>query len=200
LINRWDAESNIIFCKNWLRLEKYHFKIIAIATVLADEKRAYRGTIKDICQNLSISNSATNRANIKKSIDFLHDNKYINVIKDKNIYTISLAAVVEKSKNIIKIKKAWYELIRDNHGEVAWESLLKVFLIVYDLSLGKITTYNDIAESVNLSKSTVSRCVKVLDKINFIDFSFRRKTIKEKNPDDTYITKGQTYDKVLLFE
>ena len=44
--------SELEFAEEWLELEKYHFKILAVVTILADEKRAFRGKISDLCECL----------------------------------------------------------------------------------------------------------------------------------------------------
>ena len=55
-------EEELEFFEEWLSLEKYHFKILTMITVLADNKRAFRGKLSDLCQNLSIQNSSVNIA------------------------------------------------------------------------------------------------------------------------------------------
>lgn len=181
-------------------MEKYHFKIITIAVILADNNGTFRGTLKEFCNSLQIKPSSVNITNIKNSLSFLNNNNYIKLIVDKNIYTVSLVSATEKSKHIIKIKRTWYNLIRENHGDAAWESVLKVFLVLIDLKSGEIISYKDIGNATKFSKSTVDRCVKVLDKIDFKDFRFKRKTITKKDIEtDTYYTLGQIYDRVIWF-
>ena len=80
------------FSKEWLSLEKYHFKILTMVTVLADNQKAYRGKLADLCQYLSIKPSSVNIHNIKASLDYLVLNNYVNTMTDKDIYTISLSS------------------------------------------------------------------------------------------------------------
>lgn len=175
-------EEELEFFEEWLMLEKYNFKIITMITVLADNQRAFRGKLSEFCQNLSIQSSAANIKNIKAALAYLQENRYINIMVDKDIYTISLAKAAEKCKNIIKIKRTWYKLIRETKSTAAWESVLKVFLVLLEQPQGKnkVITYEQIGALINCSKATVERAVKTICSIDFKDFKFQKDVIKEK--------------------
>ena len=194
-INTTEKEE-LEFLEEWFLLEKYEFKLLTIITILSDNKRAFRGKLNDLCNELSISTCSKNKDKLKNSLTFLKQNDYIKVIEDKGIYTISLAHAAEKSKNIIKIKKAWYEIIKNADCEASWESLLKVFLTVLELSQDQIYTYNKIGKMTNLSKSTVERCVKTIKKLKFDDIEVKVDLVRAKNFNGDYRTKGQTYTQV----
>lgn len=194
-INTKEKEE-LEFLEEWFLLEKYEFKLLTIITVLSNSKRAFRGKLNDLCNELSISTCSKNKDKLKNSLTFLEQNDYIKVIEDKGIYTISLAHAAEKSKNIIKIKKAWYEIIKNADCEASWESLLKVFLTVLELSQDQIYTYSKIGKMTNLSKSTVERCVKSIKKLKFDNIAVRVDLIKAKDSNGEYRTKGQTYTQV----
>lgn len=191
-------KQELEFLEEWFLLKKYEFKLLTIITVLADNKRAFRGKLSDLCNELSISNCSKNKETMKNSLSFLEKNDYIKVIIDNDIYiyTISLARAAEKSKNIIKIKKAWYEIIRNADCEASWESLLKVFLKVLELSQDRIYTYEQIGKLTNLSKTTVERCVKTIKNLKFDDKMIKVEPIRTKNNKNEYRTKGQTYTQV----
>ena len=138
------------FCEEWLTLKKYYFKILTMVTVLADNQKAFRGKIKDLCHSLDIQSSSANIQKIRESINFLAENDYIKVIVDNNIYTISLAHAAEKSKKVIKIKKTWYKLIRESEGTASWENTLKVFLVITELAAGDVIKYTEIAEKTGI--------------------------------------------------
>ena len=193
-------EKELEFAEEWLELEKYHFKILTIVTILADEQRAFRGKLSDLCENIGIQNSSANRAKIKNSLTILAENDYIRLIIDKDIYTVSLAQSIEKSKNIIKIKKAWYKLIRDNKNTASWESTLKVFLVLLELPSSQTFTCGDIGKLVGLKKSTVKNCVNALKKIDFKDFVFSVDLERVQLSNGEYRSKGQTYNQILIFE
>lgn len=198
-------EEEIEFLEEWLTLEKYNFKIITMITVLADNQRAFRGKLSDFCQSLSIQTSSPNIKKIKATLAALEKNSYINIMIDKDIYTISLAKAAEKSKNIIKIKKAWYKLIRETKSAAAWESVLKVFLVLLEQPQGKnkTITYEQIGSLVKCSKATVDRAVKTICSIDFKDFKFQKNIIKEMYDTETgkaYKTLGTVYMQGIYFE
>lgn len=91
-------KDELKFCSEWLTLENYSFKILAIITVLADNKLAFRGTLADLCKSLGVGNSSPNKNRIKRELDFLQQNNFAQIIIDKDIYTISLAAAAEKKQ------------------------------------------------------------------------------------------------------
>ena len=192
--------SELEFAEEWLELEKYHFKILAVVTILADEKRAFRGKISDLCECLGIQNLSANRAKIKNSLALLAENDYIKLIVDGDIYTISLAKSIEKSKNIIKIKRAWYKLIRDNQNIASWESTLKVFLVLLELPNTETITYTDIGNRIGLKKTTVKTCVNNLKKIDFHDFMFNIDLDRVRLSNGEYHTRGQIYNQIIKFE
>lgn len=189
-------KQELEFLEEWFLLKKYEFKLLTIITVLSDNKRAFRGKLNDLCNELSITNCTKNKDKLKNSLTFLEQNDYIKIIEDKGIYTISLAHAAEKSKNIIKIKKAWYEIIKNADCEASWESLLKVFLKVLELSQDEIYTYKQIGKLTNMSSTTVERCIKTIKKLKFDDILVKTEIKKSKNKKDEYRTKGQTYTQV----
>lgn len=195
-------EEELEFLEEWLSLEKYHFKILTMITVLADNKRAFRGKLSDLCQSLSIQNSSVNIAKIRATLVSLAEDNYINTIIDKDIYTISLTKAAEKSKNVIKIKRAWYKLIRETESTAAWESVLKVFLVLIELPQGKdrTITYEEIGNTIKCSKSTVERAVKTICSIDFKDFKFQKETVKERLKNGNYRTIGTIYKQGIYFE
>ena len=195
-------EEEIEFLIEWLSLEKYHFKILTMITVLADNKRAFRGKLSDLCHSLFIQNSSVNTDKIKATLVSLAEKNYINIIIDKDIYTISLTKAAETSKNVIKIKRAWYKLIRETESTAAWESVLKVFLVLIELPQGKdqTITYKEIASTTKCSKSTVERAVKTICSIDFKDFKFQKETIKKQLKDGSYRTIGTIYKQGIYFE
>lgn len=193
-------EDIIQIAEEWLELKKYDFKILVITTILADEKRAFRGKLSVLCDYLEIGNSSANKNKIKSSLAFLEQNDFIKTIVDKDIYTISLSKSIEKTKHIISIKKAWYKLIRNNSGNASWENVLKVFLKIIELPNDKLITYQEIGEQIGIKVNTVANCVKAIEKIDFEDFIIRSTTHKKANEDGTYVTLGKTYEQRLEWE
>ena len=188
------------FFEDWYLLEKYAFKILSVITILADEKRAYRGTLNDICEILEIQSSSGNKQKIKETLEWLATNNYVRIILDNTTYTISLAVAAEKDVKIIKIKKAWYTLIRKNSGKNSWVNTLKVFLKIKDMSTDEIITCRELGAQLNMSVATVQRCAKTITSIDFIDFKIFSKAINKKTLTGEYYGLGKTYNKMLIFE
>ena len=189
--------DTIQIAEEWLELKKYDFKILVITTVLADEKRAFRGKLSVLCEYLEIGNSSANKNKIKSSLIFLEENNFIKTIVDKDIYTISLSKSIENTRHIISIKKAWYILLRNNSGGASWENVLKVFLKIIELHNDELITYQEIGEHLGIKVNTVANCIKAIEKIDFDDFMIRSITHKTRREDGTYITLGKTYEQML---
>ena len=194
--------EEIEFLAEWLDLKKYHFKILTTVTVLADNQKAYRGKLSDFCQYLSIKPSSVNINNIQSALTFLEENAYVNIMIDKDIYTISLSKAAEKSKNIIRIKKAWYKLIRETKSDAAWEQVLKVFLVLIELPQNKdmTITQKEIGNIIKCSEATIQRAVKTICSIDFEDFKFQTTTVTKRLDNGTYRTIGTIYKQGIYFE
>lgn len=178
------------FDKEWLSMEKYDFKILTLIAVLAENKLAYRGKIKDMCEFLGVAagNSRTNRA-IKDAIEKLEKEEYIDVIKRGQIYTLTLRD--NRSRTIIKIQKKWIAIVKSLNGKQnSWDTILRVWLYLIDNQREIITT-KDIAADLQLSEKTIGNVKKILvEDLKAIKCTNRAKKIDER----TYIKLGQTID------
>lgn len=190
-------QEEIVFLEEWLPLDKTYFRILAVVSVLADRKLAFRGTINDLCNEIGIGASTTNKNNIKSSLKYLEENGFIKVIYDGSVITVSLAAAVEKSPNIKKIRRAWYHLIREAECEASWEPMLKVFLYLIDIKADDPISYQEIGEQLNISKTVVGRCVKAIKGIEFLEDNMIMRIIPTKENvkvgDGRYVCVGQKY-------
>ena len=193
-------KEEIEIFSEWMTLDSYKFKILAIISILANEQRAFRGTLNEFCEHLDIQNSSANKDKLKSTLSCLEEKEYVKIIVDKQIYTISLAAAAEKSPSIKKLKRAWYQLIRSRAGKVNWGNTLKVFLHLIDIPPDNITTYAEIGAALSISASTVERCVKTICSIDFEDFEIQKTIVSKKQADGTIHCLGQTYERVLNFE
>ena len=108
-------------------MEKYNFKLLTLAAVLARYNCAYRGTIEDMCEYLS---EDKNKEAIITAIEQLGKKGMIKFMIDKyNVYTISLSVKAEKKKDVVAIQKKWTEMVQGIKGaKVSWESVLRVWL------------------------------------------------------------------------
>ena len=81
-----NSEKVIEFKKKWFSLDKLETKIMVAVEILAQDERAYRGTLKSFQDYLGIKTPNT----IKKAIETLKEQGLLNYIIDKRIYTISI--------------------------------------------------------------------------------------------------------------
>lgn len=193
-------EDELIFSKEWFMLEKYHFKILAIITELADNTGTFKGELTAFCKNLSIQNSSGNKNKINSALNYLANNNYITMSEDKKIYTINLSNIAEKTYQS-KLKRTWYNQLWTAANKVSWENLLKVFLALLDISKvpENIVTYKKIGEFTNCSMSTVGRAIKIIANLQFDYFRILIKPVKKKCG-EIYITIGTIYEQALFFE
>ena len=104
-------------------MEKYNFKLLTLAAVLALYNCAYRGTIEDMCEYLG---EGKNKEAIITAIEQLEKKGMIKFMIDKyNVYTISLSVKAEKKKDVVAIQKKWTEI---KGAKASWESVLRVWL------------------------------------------------------------------------
>jgi hypothetical protein len=183
--------------KEWLSIQNYQFKILVMIAALAENHLAYRGKLKDMCEFFGVSNQASNTKKIKEAIEALEAAGYLKYVKDGHTWTLTLSVKAEKKPQIVKIRKAWVTLIQEYQApegkEVAWESVLKVFVYLC-ADKQDVKKYEDIAANLNLKYDTVRRSVWALDKIEFNDIDFKRKLAWFKDKDETFKVKGQRID------
>lgn len=183
--------------KEWLTVQNYQFKILVMIAVLAENHLAYRGKLKDMCGFLGVQASSNNRDKIKDAIAALAKKGDILVIQEGQTWTLTLSNKAEKKQRIIKIRKAWIDLIQQykpkDNEPVAWENILKV--LVYLCADGQtVRSYEAIAADLNLSATVVKRSVHALDTMDFGDVHFKRKLAWYKNNKDEFKVKGQTFE------
>ena len=151
----------------WLLRQKYEFKILTLIAVLADNNLAYRGTLNDMCDFFGVrSNDSRNRRSIKAAIDQLETDGLLKHIEDGKTLTLTLSKKGEQRKRVIRIQKEWVEIAKNYKSEensISWMNLLKVWLYLIDNKEEVIKT-SAVAEELNLSKDSVTRAKKALEK------------------------------------
>jgi DNA-binding MarR family transcriptional regulator len=155
-----------------LYTEKLAFKLFVMASLLADNNLAYRGTLKDISKELGFAGTADTRRNkrIKDAINQLEEKGLIKVLKDGNIYTISQAKRADKKA--IRIARDTVKLIRTTLMEERtghdWSYTLKVLLYLIETDNTFVEGMNDrfykeIAEALDINKKQVGFAIKQLE-------------------------------------
>ena len=187
--NLQDDEAG--FEKEWLKLEKYNFKLLTLVAVLAQNHLAYRGTVAEMCDYLGIDNQTKNRRAITTAITQLEEKGMVKTILDNNkVYTITLSVKAEKKKDVIVIQKKWIEMVQGLTTGVTWDNVLRVWLYLI-ANEEEIITSKKIAADLGMNKSMVDRIKIVLvSDLKAIKCQNRAKKISEGN----FQKLGQTID------
>ena len=151
------------FEKEWLKLEKYNFKLLTLVAVLAQNHLAYRGTVAEMCDYLGIDNQTKNRKAITTAIAQLEEKGMVKTILDNNkVYTITLSVKAEKKKDVIVIQKKWIEMVQGLKSRgVSWDNVLRVWLYLI-ANEEEIITSKKIAADLGISERKVARIKDVL--------------------------------------
>lgn len=151
------------FEKEWLKLEKYNFKLLTLVAVLAQNHLAYRGTVAEMCDYLGIDNQTKNRRAITTAIAQLEEKGMVKTILDNNkVYTITLSVKAEKKKDVIVIQKKWIEMVQGLKSRgVSWDNVLRVWLYLI-ANEEEIITSKKIAADLGISERKVARIKDVL--------------------------------------
>ena len=186
--NLQDDEAG--FEKEWLKLEKYNFKLLTLVAVLAQNHLAYRGTVAEMCEYLGVDNQTKNRRAITTAIEQLEKKGMVKTILDGKVYTITLSVKAEKKKDVIVIQKKWIEMVQGLTGGVSWDNVLRVWLYLI-ANEEEIITSKKIAADLGMKKSMVDRIKIVLvNDLQAIKCRDRSKKISEGN----FKKLGQTID------
>lgn len=167
-----NQEKYLEYSPDSLRTEKLAFKILIMVSLLADNKLAYRGTLNDISRELGYAGTADTRRNkrIKEAIAQLEEANLVKVIRDGNIYTVSLSRganerVIRIAKEIVRrIREA---LMNERTGQ-DWSYTLKVLLYLYETDNDFIEGANDryykeIALALGITTKQVGTAIKQLE-------------------------------------
>lgn len=186
--NLQDDEAG--FEKEWLKLEKYNFKLLTLVAVLAQNHLAYRGTVAEMCEYLGVDNQTKNRRAITTAIEQLEKKGMVKTILDGKVYTITLSVKAEKKKDVIVIQKKWIEMVQGLTTGVTWDNVLRVWLYLI-ANEEEIITSKKIAADLGMKKSMVDRIKIVLvNDLQAIKCRDRSKKISEGN----FKKLGQTID------
>lgn len=197
-----DLEKEVEIDKDWLTVSNYQFKILVMVVALANEKLAFRGKLKDMCEFLGVSNQTSNTTKIKDAIQKLEEKGDVLVVREGQTWTITLSVKAERKPKVVRIRNAWIKAIQQYKApegkEVQWDNILKVFVYLC-ADKRDIKTYDEIRNHLGLSFDVVRRAVWALDEIDLQDLSFKRKLAYFKNNQDEWKVKGQRIDVGLDF-
>ena len=173
--------------------EGLEFQILLMVHLLANENLAYRGTLKEINDALGYNGRDTRRnRRIKEAINKLEEKGLIKTIYDGSgrgqIITLTLSKRAGQFE-IIRVQTKWIKQIKEilskeGHVSVNWITVLRVLLVViyYAVERGyafapepipysmshEIFTNSIIGNHLNISASTVSKCMRVIREADII--------------------------------
>lgn len=195
-----DLEKEAPIDYDWIEVKNYEFKILVMTACLAQEKLAFRGQLKDMCEFLGVGNTTSNRANIKQAIaNLVNAGELLSeVLEDGKTWIVTITTKAEKKKKIIKIKNTYIEAIKaykaiDKNKSVSWEVILKVLIFLWGDNDSEIRTYREIGEALGIKEQTVGRAVSALTTIDFKDMNIAKKLSWYKNFNGDWRIAGSTY-------
>lgn len=153
--------ERLVFYREWFPLPKGEFRIMAM---LAD-KGQFSGNLSDLCRYFFVSPQTQNRNNLRDQISALEQKGFITVQRTGRTYTLTAVPKAQR----IEIAREHYERIRarqrpSDGNSVAWECVLKVFLLAWENDYDSIITNQMIREDLALSDGVICAAKNVLDR------------------------------------
>lgn len=155
-MNKFSSAGQMIFFREWLQVEKRDFRILAM---LAD-KGIFSGNLSSLCDYFSLSRQSSHIRNLRESIQKLKEEGFIECEVRGRTYTLKIVPKGEK----IEIPRRWVIPIiehRYHSQSVSWESVLKVFIWIFENRIAIITNA-DIAKELHLSIDVIVSAKNVL--------------------------------------
>lgn len=183
------------FERDWTKFEKYDFKILTLIAVLANENRAYRGTVTQMCEFFGVSSrTASTREAIENAIDKVREQGYLDYMLHGKTYTLTLVEKAEKKSKVVKIHNSLIKMADEfksekKTGKTTWDNTLRVWIYLID-NKKEIIKSREIAADLNISKDVVDRAKEVLIGIGVVRCKDRYKKVDENK----YQRLGQSID------
>lgn len=198
------ADECISFSTDWLRLKDYELKVLISVSVLSDKKSDFIGTLKSICEWLEIKPTTVNNYNIKQAIDSLSANGYINYKKIGRNYSISIIKKERLYCSIVGIRKCWITSLKNYKQQVedisiSWINLLKVFVYIYYFEGGCFTQL-EAGDYLNISRGTVGKALKILNKLKLNGIEMKKSIVKERVDENTVYTIGTMMTIYIIYD
>lgn len=199
-----DLEKEAEIDTDWLTVQNYQFKILVMIACLAENKLAFRGKMKDMCEFLGVGNTKPNTDKIKEAIEVLQKKNDILVVKQGHTWTLTLSTKAERKQKIKNIKNAWIKMIQeykpeDKDDSVSWENILKV-LVYLCADKREIKRYSEIANDLGIAEKTAKKAVKALVNIEFGDLQVKRKLAWFRTHDGDFKVNGNRYEVGYKFD
>lgn len=200
-----DLEREAEIDTTWLTVKNYEFKILVMIACLAENKLAFRGKLKDMCDFLGVGNSTSNTKKIKEAITALKDKGDIIVVQEGHTWTLTLTNKCWSKERTKRIRNAYvqaikaYEPVDKDNDSVSWENILRV-LVFLCADKREIKRYIDIANALGIGKDTAERAVRALVNIDFNDISVKKKLAWFKTHEGEFKVNGNKYEVGYQFD
>lgn len=200
-----DLEREAEIDTTWLTVKNYEFKILVMIACLAENKLAFRGKLKDMCEFLGVQSVDSNRKKIKEAIAALEEKKDIIVLQEGQTWTLTLTNKCFSKDRTKKIRNTYvkaiqnYKPIDKNNDSVSWETILKV-LVYLVADKREIKRYDEIGKALGISANTVRNAVLALDNIEFSDISIKRTLAWFKTQEGEFKVNGQKIEVGYKFD
>lgn len=194
-----DLEREAEIDTTWLTVKNYEFKILVMIACLAENKLAFRGKLKDMCEFLAVGNTTSNRDKIKEAITALEAKGDIIVLQEGHTWTLTLTNKCFSKERTKKIRNAYvmaiqsYNPVDKDNDSVSWWNILKV-LVYLCADKREIKKYSEIANALGISKETAERAVRALVNIEFNDLSVKKKLAWFKTQEGEFKVNGNKYE------
>lgn len=194
-----DLEREAEIDTTWLTVKNYEFKILVMIACLAENKLAFRGKLKDMCEFLAVGNTTSNRDKIKEAITALEAKGDIIVLQEGHTWTLTLTNKCFSKERTKKIRNAYvmaiqsYKPVDRDNDSVSWWNILKV-LVYLCADKREIKKYSEIANALGISKETAERAVRALVNIEFNDLSVKKKLAWFKTQEGEFKVNGNKYE------
>ena len=171
-------EDLITFDFEWLSLPKAEFKMLVM---IADIGKNL-GNASDLCRYFNRSPQTKNKKPLRKALKSLAEQNIIDLEKQRNDYVVTLLNPILQENEVCIKRKYVTEILHHNYTqEVAWETVLKVY--IWLLKVGEnIFTNREIGECIGVSKSTVTEAKNALQELG----AFMIDYVTKKNGENYY--------------
>lgn len=171
-------EDLITFDFEWLSLPKAEFKMLVMIADIGQNL----GNASDLCRYFNRSPQTKNKKPLRKALKSLAEQNIIDLEKQRNDYVVTLLNPILQENEVCIKRKYVTEILHHNYTqEVAWETVLKVY--IWLLKVGEnIFTNREIGECIGVSKSTVTEAKNALQELG----AFMIDYVTKKNGENYY--------------
>lgn len=209
-------KNEILLLTEWFQelkgeKEKIKLKMMLFIGAKADNKsNICKCSKKDLREWLGQKSNSNNEKNVER-LDQLQEEGYISYSKITS-NSFSITVNTENKTKILGIQKQWLEEIRGANRDKGYKKIdetittdwLQTFDLFANIHIGRIrgrTTQTDIASILNVSRTTVSGALKLLNLCNFDYINCKgiidkeRINFRTKNEEGVYIVYEQVYNR-----